>query len=159
MISFLDPRLWLATIALIAVSFMAGDWNGVHSEKKKTELRDSKVAVETLTAKQDIDREMRKGVDALIAQNQTEKQNAKTSNDNLHTALLTGAKRLSVAVTSACPSGNTGAAATETRADLLPAVAVAIHDIGAESDDAVRDLNTCIDAYNAVRDTNNTKGK
>lgn len=77
----------------------------------------------------------------------------------LRADVLAGAVRLSVAVKA--PAGaaggdapGQGAAATcsaqETRAELVPQAAYDLIGIAADGDDAVRDLNACIDSYHAI---------
>lgn len=79
-----------------------------------------------------------------------EKANAKVTNDGLRAAVRDGAFRLSVAVDK-CSADGAGAGDQQTRADIVPAVAGRIIDVGIDGDDAVRDLNECVDKYNAVR--------
>lgn len=84
---------------------------------------------------------------------------ARTKMDALRADVLTGAVRLSVAVKAAgttagscAPSGDSAAAGgdQETRAELVPQAAHDLIGIAADGDDAVRDLNACIDAYHAI---------
>ncbi|WP_219119048.1 lysis system i-spanin subunit Rz [Janthinobacterium sp. UMAB-56] len=85
-----------------------------------------------------------------------EQTHAKTERDRFNDDVRSGAVRLSIPVTSGqcAASANTSAAAGhqhETRAELDPATAAALDAIA--GDDATRQLNACIDAYNTVRDT------
>lgn len=86
---------------------------------------------------------------------------AQAENQRLRTALRTGAVRLSIPtakpVTNAqCPARpvaeNTSPATNhlQTRAELDPATADALVAITDDGDDAIRDLNACIDRYSAV---------
>ena len=87
-----------------------------------------------------------------------EQDHAKTERDRFSLNVRSGAVRLSVPVTSgqcAATADPTAAAShrQETRAELDPATAAALDAIAGDGDDATRQLNACIDAYNLVRDT------
>lgn len=96
-------------------------------------------------------------IDAIAIAHEKEMDDAKAQMDSLRAAVRAGAVRLSVPVKSAaCPaaaSGNPAAAGepAETRAELVPAAADALIGIAADGDAAVRDLNSCIDAYESIR--------
>jgi prophage endopeptidase len=88
----------------------------------------------------------------ILDRNQQDKANAQKTIDRLDTDLRSGALRLSIRTT-AQAGGNHGAAAGpgQARADIDPADAAALVRIAGAGDDAIRDLNTCIDGYDAVR--------
>ena len=87
-----------------------------------------------------------------------EQSHAKTDRDRFNADVRSGAVRLSIPVVSgqcAATADSTTAAGHrhETRAELDPATAAALDAIASDGDDATRQLNACIDAYNLVRDT------
>ena len=87
-----------------------------------------------------------------------EQDHAKTDRDRFNADLRSGAVRLSIPVASGqcAATADTSAAAghrIEARAELDPATAAALDAIAGDGDDATRQLNACIDAYNTVRDT------
>lgn len=87
-----------------------------------------------------------------------EQTHAKTERDRFNDDLRSGAVRLSIPVASgqcAATADSTAAASDrhQTRAELDPATAAALDAIAGDGDDATRQLNACIDAYNLVRDT------
>ncbi|WP_284336705.1 lysis system i-spanin subunit Rz [Comamonas sp. NoAH] len=93
----------------------------------------------------------------FIEQHQQEQFNAQEAVARLGTDLRSGAIRLHVRTTHA-PSagGNTDRAAAGTvqaHTELDPADAAALLHITAQGDDAIRELNTCIDRYHAVQQT------
>jgi hypothetical protein len=96
---------------------------------------------------------------ALRADHLTQEQShAKTERDRFNTDVRSGAVRLSIPVASGQCAAITDTAAAagdryQTRAELEPATAVALDAIAGDGDDATRQLNACIDAYNLVRDT------
>ncbi|MDO8031927.1 lysis system i-spanin subunit Rz [Janthinobacterium sp. SUN128] len=87
-----------------------------------------------------------------------EQTHAKTERDRFNDDVRSGAVRLSIPVASGqcAATANTTTAAgyrIEARAELDPATAAALDAIAGDGDDATRQLNACIDAYNLVRDT------
>ncbi|PJJ21777.1 bacteriophage Rz lysis protein [Janthinobacterium sp. 67] len=96
---------------------------------------------------------------ALRADHLTQEQtHAKTERNRFSLDVRSGAVRLSIPVASGqcTASADTTAAAghrREARAELDPATAAALDAIAGDGDDATRQLNACIDAYNLVRDT------
>ena len=87
-----------------------------------------------------------------------EQTHAKTERDRFNADVRSGAVRLSIPVASgqcAATADSTAAASDQhqTRAELDPATAAALDAIAGDGDDATRQLNACIDAYNLVRDT------
>ena len=87
-----------------------------------------------------------------------EQSHAKAERDHFNADVRSGAVRLSIPVASGqCAAiADTIAAAGhrhQTRAELDPATAAALDAIAGDGDDATRQLNACIDAYNLVRDT------
>lgn len=95
----------------------------------------------------------------LLDRNQLEKADAKIAFDRLDSDLRSGALRLSVR-TATQPGGNHSAATgpVQARADIDPADAAALVRITEDGDNAIRDLNTCIDGYAQVmRQANGTQ--
>ena len=87
-----------------------------------------------------------------------EQSHAKTERDRFNDDVRSGTVRLSIPVTSgqcADTADSTAAASDQhqARAELDPATAAALDAIAGDGDDATRQLNACIDAYNLVRDT------
>jgi prophage endopeptidase len=87
-----------------------------------------------------------------------EQTHAKTERDYFNADVRSGAVRLSIPIASAqcaATADSTAAAGNrhQTRAELDPATAAALDAIAGDGDDATRQLNACIDAYNLVRDT------
>ncbi|WP_240453573.1 lysis system i-spanin subunit Rz [Janthinobacterium agaricidamnosum] len=87
-----------------------------------------------------------------------EQSHAKAERDHFNADVRSGAVRLSIPVASgrcATTADSTAAAGhrSEARAELDPATAAALDAIAGDGDDATRQLNACIDAYNQVRDT------
>ena len=90
-----------------------------------------------------------------------EQDNAKTERDRFNAGVRSGAVRVSIrtaggqCTTAADPVYTVAAGGDrrQARAELDPATAAALDAIAGDGDDATRQLNACIDAYNTVRDT------
>ena len=87
-----------------------------------------------------------------------EQAHAKTERDHFNADVRSGTVRLSIPVTSGqcAATADTSTAAghrNQARAELDAATAAALDAIAGDGDDATRQLNACIDAYNLVRDT------
>ena len=87
-----------------------------------------------------------------------EQTHAKTERDRFHADVRRGAVRLSIPVAGGHCTATTDSTAAaghriEARAELDAATAAALDAIAGDGDDATRQLNACIDAYNTVRDT------
>nr|DAP68848.1 MAG TPA: Rz lysis protein [Caudoviricetes sp.] len=160
-VHLLDPRLWLFLIMLGGIAYAAGDYRGAKVAALASAARESKanqVAAEHLAGATERVRELElflgRQYDELTAANQKVEKNAKTEIDRLRGDLRSGDVRLSVAVASC--GGNTAgtdsaAGDQETRAELLPATAERILDIGADANSTVRELNLCVDKYEVLR--------
>lgn len=105
---------------------------------------------------------------ADLAVKQQELQNAKAESDRYQSDLRAGRERLRVLVAgrSACPSGpaaGSGTAAVDqgasVTADLDPEVAGNLVWLTTEGDTAIRRLNGCITAYDAVKAAADQEGK
>lgn len=138
------------TLIAAAVAFAIGagfGWNvngwrlesGYEAEKRES-------AEMTLST----EREVRRAVDTITVNNQKEKARAKATIDSLRADVRNGTERLSVAVQS-CQARDSSTGNTEARAELMPEAAERIVVIAGEANEAVRELNECIDKYEAVK--------
>lgn len=89
--------------------------------------------------------------DALAKKYEKEKKNAQTEINRLRSRIRTGVVRLSVPTRGGAVSANPGTETGETRAGLDAQTADDLVAIAADGDDAIRELNLCIDQYNAIR--------
>jgi hypothetical protein len=78
-------------------------------------------------------------------------QNAKTEVAKLQSDLADGKLRFSVSTISTCKDSTSAEGNTESRTELDPEVSQALIAITADGDNAIRQLNACIDIYNEVR--------
>lgn len=145
-----NPWFILGSVALVLASFFAGDWHG-HSDANRTH----QIEVAKLNEKARVQEEQRQEiVNAKDTQYQLEQKNAKAQIATLTDDLASHRVRLFIATRGIQASGDAGAASTdrtEARAELDPEAAQRIVSITSEGDDAIRQLNACIDLYNEVR--------
>lgn len=153
MISMLDFRLWLAVLLLAAAAFYAGEWH--EQERAAVVERAAKIALANARAETKAAEIALASAHLKIdADRIKDKQDDKKTIDALRADVRSGAISLSIA-TRAIRAGSTSISSSpgdiETRAEILPEAAVALIDIAADGDDAVRDLNACIAKYDVVR--------
>lgn len=96
-----------------------------------------------------IELSMRDEAAATTAKLEKEKRDAQIKVDQLRADVAAGAVRLSVR---ASCSASTAAGDSEARAELDPKVADDLIAITADGDQAIIELNTCIDFYNKLRE-------
>jgi len=154
-------------VVLLAGAVLAG-WT-VQGWRKDTVIADLRLAAAqadeaaALTLARATDEAREREQDATKAQqdqaNQLikERDNAKADRDHFIAGVRSGAIRLSVPVVSrgadasSADAGTIAGSRNETRAELDPEAAEFLDAIVGEGDDAIRQLNACIDTYNNVR--------
>lgn len=138
-------------VAGLALAFLAG-WlvNGWRMESRISKMQAEQAEAMQL-ARQKVET-LQEEIDHLLDVFDEEKQHAQKEISRLRADVAAGRVRLSVPAR--CPGTDTaaGAPSQETRAELDPEVAGNIIAIAAEGDDAIRELNLCIDAYQAARE-------
>jgi Bacteriophage Rz lysis protein len=164
MMSFLDPRVWLAFVLFGAVAFAAGDLGAHRKDKQKYDLIAAKADAAVIQAQSDADEKVasasqktRDQIAAIEDNHQKETQDAETKIASLRDDVRSGAVRLSIATRAISKNVNARNSTvaivdTETRSELMPEAANALISIAADGDAAVLDLNACIDSYNSARD-------
>ena len=86
----------------------------------------------------------------LQAKYEKEKKNAESKIADLRRRVQSGTVRMSILATACAVSQNPGTGIAETRAELDPETAERILAVGRDGDEAIRELNQCIDQYRAV---------
>lgn len=140
----------LAPLAVLALLY-AVDQRAEERGMQKAQAQHSAAAAQRLEFSIERSGQLAGQLGQLLDRNQLDKADAKKAFDRLDADLRTGALRLSIRTT-AQPRGNHGAASgpVQTRADIDPADAAALVRITEDGDNAIRDLNTCIDGYAEV---------
>ena len=87
----------------------------------------------------------------LQARYEEEKKDAESKIADLRRRVQSGTVRLSVPATACAVSQNPGTGIAETRAELDGKTAERILSVGRDGDEAIRDLNLCIDQYKALQ--------
>ncbi|MFZ6709784.1 lysis system i-spanin subunit Rz [Undibacterium sp. TC9W] len=159
-IKLLDPRPWIALAVAAAVLFCVVKYkDAIHQVDKLTAQIAKDKAEATATAREN-EKLMSRSLAAIATTHQKELQDEKDKRDKFIADVRTGAVRLSIPV-KACParsSRDTTAGfsnSPETRAELTPEAGAALAAIAADGDDAIRQLNACIDSYQAIRAISN----
>jgi prophage endopeptidase len=137
MLKLTNPWVLLGIIAIVVASFFKGrDYE--HMLQQAEILR--------------LNGEMAVIAEASAINLHKEKQNAQEKIDQLRADVRSGTVRLSVPVRAVCDPSIAGGN-TEARAELDPKVSEDLIAITADGDQAIIELNTCIDQYNKIRDT------
>ena len=152
----LKSSLIACTLALI-VGVLAGYWVcNLQWEASESRMNESQAKQETerLEKAMEENRNLKETVSQMQIQTKKENDNEKRKYDDLLARINLGTVRVSVP-TRACSdvseAGHSGTDDRETRAELDPATAESILAVGRDGDEAIRELNMCIDQYNAVK--------
>jgi len=142
--------LWVLCLCAIAASYFVGHHKGFAE-------RDLDMQVE-IAKRNEVERKKEvqhvATINDLATQLAQEKDNAKAANDKYRAAVRAGTERLYVNVRPVPASPDSTPATgdrNEARAELDDSTAEQLIGIAIDGDDAIRQLNTCIDAYNELR--------
>src|SRR5450830_265883 len=161
---YLDPTLWLLAIQMLAIVYLLVERQDNKNALNRANLAAIQQYEQLSQASRAKERALRNELDHQATTYRKEKQDEQVKNNATITALRTGTQRVSVAVR-ACSTTTNGAdptaasGDTKTRAELAPEVAAALASIAADGDDAIHDLNACVNAYNLVRDRLNVQAQ
>lgn len=118
---------------------------------QKAQAKHSAAAVQRLEFSIERSGQLAGQLGQLLDRNQLDKANAQKAFERLDADLRSGALRLSVRTTAQTGGNHSAAAGTvQARADIDPEDAADLVRITDDGDNAIRDLNTCIDGYNKV---------
>jgi len=150
MLSLLDPKIWLAFLLAIGISFAVGH----HKGYAQSEAEQAVAIAEANAQARQVEQVMTTKLNETATKLRKENDAAKTQITTLRNDVASGAVRLSIA-TQASVSTASDTAPTcgnqQARAELDPTAANALISIAADGDEAIRKLNSCIDSYNQVR--------
>lgn len=141
-------------ILCLALAFMAG-WlvNGWRMESRISRMQEKHAQAIELASEEarEKERALQEEIDILNAAYREEREHAQKYINNLRADVAAGRVRLSVPAR--CPGTDTatGAASEEARAELDAETAGNLVAIAAEGDDAIRELNVCVEAYETMR--------
>ena len=154
--SLLNPAVWIALLLSLVASFGAGYYKGGVDEFLKQQAEIAR-----------LNDEARQKEQALVTAVQTQatqlvkaEQNAKVLSQKRNADIDSGALKLRIPVKASCPTIQTTADApiatrdsVQANAELDRETAKTLIAITDDGDKAIRQLNSCIDAYNAVYQT------
>ena len=154
-IKALDPRPWLALAIAAAALFCVVKYKDALHQVDKLTAQIAKDQAQASEAARENERLMSRSLATIATTHQKELQDEKSKRDQFIANVRAGTLRLSIPVqacsTSASP--NTPASPSnspETRAQLTPEAGATLAAIAADGDDAIRQLNACIDSYHAI---------
>lgn len=140
------------SLAGLVLAFLAG-WlvNGWRLQSHISQMQAEQAQAIQLASEQarEKERALQEEIDLLNDSYRKEREHAEKSIASLRADVAAGRVRLSVPAR--CPGTDTTAVSSpsEERAELDPETADALVAIAAEGDDAIRELNLCLDAYEA----------
>ena len=151
--SIFNPYVLLGILLAVLSSFGAGYWKGKDAEYTRQQVEIARLNQEARETEQRMAEVANTYAQTLRKANNV----AKVKENKLRADIADGALKLRIPVKapvcpvsasadSPAPSGD-----TETRAELDGRTSQALIDITARGDQAIRDLNTCIDQYEKVR--------
>lgn len=161
--SALDPRLWMALIALLVASYLTGDYNASIKYKVKEAAANiaAKATLDDATDRvRETERYMSQNLASIADQHKKDLKDEIIKRTRFIADVRSGAIRLSIPVIAgsadsasadpAVASGNRHQA----RAELTHEAGITLAAIADDGDDAIRQLNSCIDAYAVAREVN-----
>jgi stress response protein YsnF len=155
MLSLFNPWIILGIVMAVLTSFSAGYFAGEQNEYERQELE-----IAALNAKaRDTEQAMAKVVQTYGETLRKANHVAKIKEIKLRNDIATGERKLFIPVSAPnCPISTTADASTAsgsdtgtTSAELDRTIADALVAITAEGDAAIRKLNTCVQAYETMR--------
>jgi len=153
MLSLFNPWVLLAIVLAMLGAFGSGYYKGEKDEYDRSQIEIARLNAEARQTEQRMGEVARTYAETL-----RKSQNvAKVKEDKLRNDIVSGKLRLFVPVQAPeCPVPTTAdspasSGNTETRAELDPGIAQALVDLTSRGDSAIRQLNTCVDQYNQMR--------
>lgn len=146
--------IWLRVIGAAVIAALVGGvlW-GTYAKGYATRDTEAKLEMSQalLRAHKKTD-ELQVEFDGLKSKVLKERKNAETRIAGLNAALLAGELRLSIPAPAQPGAASAGPGAPEARTELDRATSASLVAITADGDAAIRDLNQCVDSYNALKE-------
>ena len=153
MLSLFNPWVILGVVLAVLSSFSAGHYSGEKSEYERQQIEIARLNEQARETEQRMGEVAQTYAETLRKSNDV----AKAKETKLRTDIATGERKLFIAVKApTCPVHTTAdttvtSGNTETRAELDSGVAQALVDLTSRGDQAIRNLNACIDQYEKMR--------
>ena len=153
MLSIFNPYVALALLLTLLATFGTGYYKGSEAEKEKQQLEIARLNAEARQKEQALVESVTNTANQLVKVN----NDAKIQIQKRDAAIAAGALKLRVPVTTTCPVSVSADATTPAgnisgSAELQPETARNILAVGDDADNTARKLNSCIQAYNEVRE-------
>jgi prophage endopeptidase len=150
--SLFNPYVILGIILAILGSFGSGYYKGEQDEYERQQTEIARLNTEARETEQRMAEVAQTYAKTLRKANDV----ARIKETKLRTDLASSERKLFIPVKTDCPVPATTDApapsgSTETRAELDPRIAQSLVDLTSRGDQAIRQLNTCIDQYEKVR--------
>jgi len=143
MFSLFNPWIIVGVLGLVLSSYFYGHHQAyVEQEAEVARLN---------ALERDKEKQMQDMADSHTKELRKANQNAKAEVTKLQSDLSGGQLRFTARTVSTCQNTTSASGDTESRAELDPEVSQALVAITADGDNAIRQLNACIDLYNQVR--------
>jgi hypothetical protein len=143
MFGLMNPWVIVGILCLVISSYFYGHHQAyVEQEAEVARLN---------ALERDKEKQMQQLADTHANELRKATQNAKAEVTKLQSDIATGQLRLTARTVSSCKDSTSANGDTETRAELDPEVSQTLIAITADGDNAIRQLNACIDIYNEVR--------
>ena len=153
MLSLFNPWVILGAVLALLGSFGSGYWKGSSDEEAHQQIEIANLNQQAREAEQRMGEVAQTYAETLRKSNDV----AKAKETKLRADIATGERKLFIPIKApACPVHTTAdttvaSGNTETRAELDSGVAQALIDLTSRGDQAIRNLNTCIDQYEKMR--------
>jgi len=143
MFSLFNPWIIVGVLGLVLSSYFYGHHQAyVEQEAEVARLN---------ALERDKEKQMQDMAESHAKELRKANQNAKAEVTKLQSDLSSGQLRFTARTVSTCQNTTSASGDTESRAELDPEVSQALVAITADGDNAIRQLNACIDLYNQVR--------
>jgi hypothetical protein len=145
-----NPYVILGFVLALIGAFFTGHHKGYAEAEAEQQVEIARLNAEA----REVEHVMTSKVNDLSTQLEKANSNAKVEIVKRNMSIADGTLRLSIPTKSPLcpPAGSTPASGnTEARAELEPAFAQALVAITDDGDNAIRQLNACIDAYNIIQ--------
>ena len=148
--NILNPYVILGFVLALIGAFFTGHHKGYAEAEAEQQIEVARLN----TLAREVEHVMTGKVNDLSTKLQKANSDAKVEIVKRNISIADGTLRLSVPTRSLCPTADSSSASTDNQArtELEPAFAQSLIAITDEGDEAIRKLNACIDAFDAVRE-------
>jgi len=140
----------IVAVICLAIGALINGWR-LNGEIETIRADHATAQAEASEAAREKEQAMQGEIDTLTAKRKKEQKDYETKINRLNADLAAGRVRLTVPVATCGASTGSGIRLGEARAELDGEASQSLVSIASDGDAAIRELNYCIDAYEAVR--------